>query len=142
MALGSAQRTRQADRLQLLALQGRPLLGRPLLPPGRVCRLFACSPGERGRCGRSGPETARALRILLQRTNLAEGAEVFRNARGAPLTRDGVAYLLAKHLRGAAQGAPSFAIAGSPPTCSATAAPSRSSRPASKYASSVTISAT
>jgi site-specific recombinase XerD len=54
------------------------------------------------------PETVRALRVLLQRTGIAEGAEIFRNARGAPLTRDGVAYLLAKHVRRAAQGFPSL----------------------------------
>jgi len=34
--------------------------------------------------------------------------KVFRNARGAPLTRDGVAYLLAKYLRRAALETPSL----------------------------------
>lgn len=48
------------------------------------------------------PETVRALRLLIQQHGPADGGEVFRNARGIPLTRDGVAYLLAKHLRGAA----------------------------------------
>ena len=50
------------------------------------------------------PETVRALRLLLQRSGVTDGGEVFRNARGAPLTRDGVAYLLMKHARRAAAG--------------------------------------
>jgi integrase/recombinase XerD len=54
------------------------------------------------------PETVRALRLLLQRHGIAEGGEVFRNAQGTPLTRDGVAYLLAKHLRAAVTGTPSL----------------------------------
>lgn len=50
-------------------------------------------------------ETATALRSLVT------GAEspdepVFRSARGATLTRDGVAYILAKHVRGAAESTP------------------------------------
>ena len=54
------------------------------------------------------PETARALAALLQRADAGppEGAEVFRNARGEPLTRDGVAYLIAKHLGRAAEKVP------------------------------------
>lgn len=53
------------------------------------------------------PETARALRALLQRDNIGLG-EIFRNARGGPLSRDGVAYLLAKHLRRAALAFPNL----------------------------------
>lgn len=53
------------------------------------------------------PETARALRALLQR-NPAGVLEVFRSARGAPLSRDGVAHILTKYLKGAAQGTPSL----------------------------------
>jgi site-specific recombinase XerD len=54
------------------------------------------------------PETARALRALLQHANAgsADSAAVFRNAHGEPLTRDGVAYLIAKHLGRAAQKTP------------------------------------
>ncbi len=51
------------------------------------------------------PETVRALRVLLQR-GVPEGGEVFRSARGTPLTRDGVAYLLEKYLRAASARAP------------------------------------
>lgn len=56
------------------------------------------------------PETARALSALLERDNsgVAPAAKVFCNARGTPLTRDGVAYLLAKYLRRAAQTVPGF----------------------------------
>lgn len=54
------------------------------------------------------PETVRALRLLLQRDGPADNGEVFRSARGVPLTRDGVAFLLAKHLRGAAASVPSL----------------------------------
>ncbi len=56
------------------------------------------------------PETARALRTLLERgsTGTGDPTQVFRNARGAPLTRDGVAYLLGKYLRRAAEGVPSL----------------------------------
>ena len=53
------------------------------------------------------PETARALRALLQRNNAA-GVEVFRNARGGSLTRDGVAYLLTKYFHRAKADAPSL----------------------------------
>jgi len=54
------------------------------------------------------PETVRALRLLLQRSGVSDGGEIFRNARGVPLARDGVAYLLTKHLRGAAAGTASI----------------------------------
>lgn len=56
------------------------------------------------------PETARALGALLEHntSGIAPAAEVFRNAQGAPLTRDGVAYLLAKYVRRAAQSVPGF----------------------------------
>ncbi len=50
-------------------------------------------------------ETAKALCALLQRNN-AGVVEVFRNARGGPLTRDGVAYLLTKYLNRAAADVP------------------------------------
>jgi integrase/recombinase XerD len=54
------------------------------------------------------PETVRALRLLVQRPGIPEGGEVFRSARGNPLSRDGVAYVMSKHLRGAAAGTPSL----------------------------------
>lgn len=53
------------------------------------------------------PETTEALRILLKPCEPDTGP-VFRSARGAPLTRDGVAYLLAKYLRRAARLVPSL----------------------------------
>jgi site-specific recombinase XerD len=52
-------------------------------------------------------ETATALRSLVADCALPEDP-VFRNARGAPLTRDGVAYVIAKHVRRAAESTPSL----------------------------------
>jgi integrase/recombinase XerD len=52
-------------------------------------------------------ETATALRRII---TMASGEDVvFKSSRGAPLTRDGVAYLLAKYVRLAAQGTPVLA---------------------------------
>ena len=50
-------------------------------------------------------ETATALWSLVAATESPD-EPVFRSARGAPLTRDGVAYILAKHVRGAAESKP------------------------------------
>ena len=86
---------------EALALRREDLcLGRP-----RQVRLH----GKGGK-DRSCPlwsETTEALRNLLKRQHpdVAQTV-VFRNARGTPLTRDGVAYLLAKYVRRAAQAAP------------------------------------
>ncbi len=52
------------------------------------------------------PETASALRRIT--TAETGDALIFRNANGAPLTRDGVAYLLGKYVRLAAQHAPAL----------------------------------
>jgi site-specific recombinase XerD len=51
-------------------------------------------------------ETAAALRRIIP-TGKAEDL-LFRNAQGAPLSRDGVAYLLSKYVRAAAQDVPSL----------------------------------
>jgi integrase/recombinase XerD len=51
-------------------------------------------------------ETVSALRRII-RTQKAEDT-LFRNVRGAPLTRDGVAYLLTKYVRLAAQNTPAL----------------------------------
>ena len=52
-------------------------------------------------------ETASALRRIIPTTR---GEDLlFRNTRGAPLTRDGVAYVLAKYVRSAAQTTPALA---------------------------------
>lgn len=47
------------------------------------------------------PETAAAVRVLLQRAGLDEGV-LFRNARGSALSRDGAAYVLDRHTKSAA----------------------------------------
>ncbi len=82
---------------ELLSLKGRDLqLARPYLvrlqgkgDKTRICPLWA--------------ETSHALkRLLLQQTESHEGL-VFRSARGASLSRDGVAYLLAKYAGQAAK---------------------------------------
>jgi len=89
---------------EALAVRGEDLhLARP-----RQVRLHG--KGDKDRLCPLWPETARALRTLLELngTGKDEIATVFRSARGAPLTRDGVAYLLGKHLRRAAEGVPSL----------------------------------
>jgi site-specific recombinase XerD len=50
-------------------------------------------------------ETATTIQRL---SPIPEGTTLFRNARGQPLTRDGVAYLLDKHTRAAAQHLPAL----------------------------------
>jgi site-specific recombinase XerD len=50
------------------------------------------------------PETASALRQIIKPDSGDE--PVFRNARGVPLTRDGVAYLLGKYARKASEALP------------------------------------
>lgn len=54
------------------------------------------------------PETAAALRQLLDHAPPALDGFVFRNARGGPLTRDGAAYLLEKYAHRAAASVPSL----------------------------------
>jgi site-specific recombinase XerD len=54
------------------------------------------------------PETGAALRKLLRTEATSVDERIFRNARGAPLTRDGVAYILDKYIRGAASNIPSL----------------------------------
>jgi site-specific recombinase XerD len=52
------------------------------------------------------PETVAALRTLP--LNPASDERLFCNARGAPLTRDGVAYIIVKHVRRAAETRPAL----------------------------------
>ena len=52
-------------------------------------------------------ETATALRILVAETDSPD-EPIFRNARGAALTRDGAAYVIAKYVRRAAESSPSL----------------------------------
>jgi site-specific recombinase XerD len=51
------------------------------------------------------PETAAAVRALVQRAGLHEGV-LFRNARGNVLSRDGAAYILDRHAKSAAARVP------------------------------------
>jgi site-specific recombinase XerD len=52
------------------------------------------------------PETARILRRLVRQLPSPVDGPVFRSARGRPLSRDGAAYILAKHLESAARQLP------------------------------------
>jgi integrase/recombinase XerD len=79
-ALGVRLRELRLDRPQHVRLFGK---GRK----ERVCPLW--------------PETASALREIT--SSRAEDEAVFRNARGEPLTRDGVAYLLDKYVQRASE---------------------------------------
>ena len=63
--------------------------------PRRV-RLFG--KGRKERVCPLWPETAVVLQRLLKKTRLAEDSPIFRNARGLPLSRDGVAYVLQKYV--------------------------------------------
>jgi site-specific recombinase XerD len=81
----------------------------------RVCDLRLERPRQvrllgKGRKERICPlwsETASALRRIIPTTRGED--TLFRNTRGAPLTRDGVAYVLAKYVRLAAQTSPALA---------------------------------
>ena len=70
---------------------------------GRPRQVLLHGKGGKDRSCPLWPETAHALRTLFEQENpnVAPGAEVFRSVRGAPLTRDGVAYLIAKYVRAA-----------------------------------------
>jgi integrase/recombinase XerD len=83
---------------EALAVSPRELrLDRP-----RQVRLFG--KGRKERLCPLWPETAAALRKMTHSDSIDE--PVFRNARGAPLTRDGVAYVLGKHVKRASQTLP------------------------------------
>jgi integrase len=85
---------------EALAIRARDLqLDRP-----RQVRLLG--KGRKERICPLWPETASALHRIIP----AKSAEdfLFRNTRGAPLTRDGVAYLLRKYVRSAAQHTPAL----------------------------------
>jgi site-specific recombinase XerD len=79
---------------EALAVCGRALR----LDRLRQVRLFG--KGGKERLCPLWPETAAALRALVRPDSATD--PLFRNARGAPLTRDGVAYLLNKYVRRAA----------------------------------------
>jgi site-specific recombinase XerD len=74
---------------------------------GLRCQDVACGPGAHVRCSGKGrktrciplrKDTVRALRNWLKERGGQPEDVVFPNARGAALSRDGVEYLLAKHL--------------------------------------------
>jgi site-specific recombinase XerD len=53
-------------------------------------------------------ETATMLRRLITTSAYAPDDLIFRNSRGCPLTRDGVAYVIAKHVRRASESTPAL----------------------------------
>ena len=81
---------------ETLAVRARDLQ----LGPPRQVRL--CGKGGKQRICPLWAETATSLRWLLRDDSRADEL-VFRNTRGAPLTRDGVAYLVDKYVRRAAE---------------------------------------
>lgn len=72
----------------------------------RQVRLFG--KGGRERICPLWPETATALRELLVETDVQSDQAVFRNSRGAVLSRDGVAYLIDKYARCASKTRPTL----------------------------------
>jgi site-specific recombinase XerD len=74
----------------------------------RPCTVRLRGKGGKERLCPLWPHTVRALRALLQHPSLGPGEdrEIFRNARGEPLGRDGAAYLIAKYTDRAAQECP------------------------------------
>jgi site-specific recombinase XerD len=83
---------------EALGVRGRDVqLARP-----RQLRLYG--KGRKERICPLWPETARALQMLPALSDLSE--PIFRSSRGAPLTRDGAAYVIAKYVRHAAKTRP------------------------------------
>jgi site-specific recombinase XerD len=82
-ALAVRSRELRLDRPRQVRLQGKG-------SKERVCPLW--------------PETGAALRPMV--TAVPADEPIFRNARGAPLTRDGVAYVIDKYVRRAARRVP------------------------------------
>jgi len=74
----------------------------------RPCQVRLHGKGGKDRLCPLWAETAEAVRCVLRRSPPGNGP-IFRNARGAPLSRDGAAYLLAKHVRSAARTLPLLA---------------------------------
>lgn len=77
---------------------------------GLQCRDIAFGPGAHVRCRGKGrkerctplsKEAARCLRAWLGESGFSPEDPLFPNARGGPLSRDGVEYLLAKHIAAA-----------------------------------------
>lgn len=64
--------------------------------------------GRKERCTPLSKETAAVLRAWLRERHAAPADPLFPNARGGPLSHDGVAYLLAKHLTVAQKQCPSL----------------------------------
>lgn len=94
-----------AAGLRVSELVGLPLDGLELQGQPTVRVL---GKGRRERCLPLWKQTARDLRNWLDVRGTASTSRVFVNARGRGLTRSGFEYLLAKHVRGAAQRCPSL----------------------------------
>lgn len=75
---------------------------------GRRPQIRLRGKGNRERVCPLWRETAVALGRLLERQPPPAGGSIFRSARGASLTRDGAAYIIEKHVRGASQGTPAL----------------------------------
>jgi site-specific recombinase XerD len=87
---------------EALSVRGRDLR---LERPSQV-RLFGKAGKER--ICPIWPETSAALRELIRLNKSSFDEVIFRNARGEPLSRDGVAYVLEKYVRKASDSVPSL----------------------------------
>lgn len=106
---------RMPDRRTRLGLRDHALLTFMYNTGARVAETLAVRPedleltrprqvrllgkGEKVRYCPLWKDTAAALRRLLETQPPPPGGTIFRNARGDPLTRDGVAYILEKHVQ-------------------------------------------
>lgn len=75
---------------------------------GRGAHVRCRGKGRKERCTPLSREAASVLRAWLRERGGAGGEPLFPNARGSPLSRDGVEYLLAKHVRAAIAKCPSL----------------------------------
>ena len=74
----------------------------------RPFRVHLHGKGRKDRICPLWPDTVLALRRIRDHMPSAPGDHVFLSARGEPLTRDGAAYILDKHMQGAARELPSL----------------------------------
>lgn len=76
---------------------------------GTGAHVRCAGKGRKERCTPLRKETADVLRVWVRERGALPAAPLFPNARGAALSRDGVQYLLAKHIATAGQRCPSLA---------------------------------
>ena len=75
---------------------------------GNGAHVRCTGKGRKERCTPLRRESLRVIRSWLKERNGEVGGPLFPNARGGPLSRDGVEYILAKHVKMAKQECPSL----------------------------------